>query len=31
VFFDGGPDAPEEKLLEIAPGYAVFEITTRQK
>jgi len=32
VFFDGvGPDAPEEKLLEIAPGYPVFEITTRPK
>jgi len=30
VFFDGvGPDAPEEKLLEIAPGYPVFRITTR--
>jgi deazaflavin-dependent oxidoreductase (nitroreductase family) len=32
VFFDGvGPDAPEEKLLEIAPGYPVFRITTRPK
>jgi len=32
MFFDGvGPDAPEEKLLEIAPGYPVFEITTRPK
>jgi len=28
VFFEGvGPDAPDEKLLEIAPGYPVFEIT----
>jgi deazaflavin-dependent oxidoreductase (nitroreductase family) len=28
VFFQGvGPDAPEEKLLEIAPGYPVFRIT----
>ncbi len=27
VFFEGvGPDAPEEKLLEIAPGYPVFQI-----
>ncbi len=27
VFFDGvGPDAPEEKLLEIAPGYPVFQV-----
>jgi deazaflavin-dependent oxidoreductase (nitroreductase family) len=27
VFFDGvGPDAPAEKLLEIAPGYPVFQI-----
>jgi deazaflavin-dependent oxidoreductase (nitroreductase family) len=27
VFFDGvGPDAPDAKLLEIAPGYPVFEI-----
>lgn len=32
MFFDGvGPDAPEEKMLEIAPGYPVFQITTRQK
>jgi len=32
VFFEGvGPDAPEEKLLEIAPGYPVFRITTRPK
>jgi deazaflavin-dependent oxidoreductase (nitroreductase family) len=32
MFFDGvGPDAPEEKLLEIAPGYPVFQITTRPK
>src|SRR5580658_3943598 len=30
VFFDGvGPDASREKLLEIAPGYPVFQITTR--
>jgi deazaflavin-dependent oxidoreductase (nitroreductase family) len=30
VFFEGiGPDAPREKLLEIAPGYPVFAITTR--
>ncbi len=28
MFFEGvGPDAPEEKLLEIAPGYPVFQIT----
>jgi deazaflavin-dependent oxidoreductase (nitroreductase family) len=28
VFFGGvGPDAPDEKLLEIAPGYPVFLIT----
>lgn len=27
VFFQGvGPDAPQEKLLEIAPGYPVFRI-----
>jgi len=32
MFFEGvGPDAPEEKLLEIAPGYPVFRITTRPK
>jgi deazaflavin-dependent oxidoreductase (nitroreductase family) len=30
MFFDGvGPDAPDSKLLEIAPGYPVFEITAR--
>jgi deazaflavin-dependent oxidoreductase (nitroreductase family) len=30
MFFDGvGPDAPAEKLRQIAPGYPVFEITTR--
>ncbi|MGD0375040.1 MAG: nitroreductase/quinone reductase family protein [Streptosporangiaceae bacterium] len=30
VFFDGvGADAPDEKLLEIAPGYPVFLITSR--
>ncbi len=28
MFFDGiGPDAPDAKLLEIAPGYPVFQIT----
>jgi len=28
VFFDGvGPDAPDAKLLEMAPGYPVFQIT----
>jgi deazaflavin-dependent oxidoreductase (nitroreductase family) len=28
MFFEGvGADAPEEKLLEIAPGYPVFRIT----
>jgi len=32
MFFEGvGPDAPEEKLLEIAPGYPVFRITTRPR
>jgi len=32
MFFEGvGPDAPEEKLLEIAPGYPAFRITTRPK
>jgi deazaflavin-dependent oxidoreductase (nitroreductase family) len=32
MFFDGvGPDAPEERLLEIAPGYPVFQITTRPR
>jgi deazaflavin-dependent oxidoreductase (nitroreductase family) len=31
MFFDGiGPDASDEKLLQIAPGYPVFQITTRQ-
>jgi deazaflavin-dependent oxidoreductase (nitroreductase family) len=30
MFFDGvGPDAPDAKLLEIAPGYPVFEITAQ--
>ena len=30
MFFDGiGPDAPGDRLLAIAPGYPVFEITTR--
>jgi deazaflavin-dependent oxidoreductase (nitroreductase family) len=29
MFFDGvGPDAPDAKLLEIAPGYPVFQIST---
>ncbi|MHB1594256.1 MAG: nitroreductase family deazaflavin-dependent oxidoreductase [Streptosporangiaceae bacterium] len=29
VFFDGvGPDAPDARLAEIAPGYPVFEITS---
>ncbi len=32
TFFDGiGPDASDAKLLEIAPGYPVFQITTRPK
>ena len=32
MFFEGvGPDAPQEKLLEIAPGYPVFRIATRPK
>src|SRR5262249_49852790 len=32
IFFQGvGPDAPEEKLLEIAPGYPVFQITPAGK
>jgi len=32
MFFDGvGPDAPDSKLLEIAPGYPVFEITARAR
>ena len=32
MFFGGvGPDASDEKLLEIAPGYPVFRITTRPK
>jgi deazaflavin-dependent oxidoreductase (nitroreductase family) len=31
VFFEGvGPDAPDEKLLEIAPGYPVFKITEQR-
>jgi deazaflavin-dependent oxidoreductase (nitroreductase family) len=30
VFFDGvGPDAPDQKLREIAPGYPVFRLTAR--
>ncbi|MGE5133896.1 MAG: nitroreductase/quinone reductase family protein [Gemmatimonadota bacterium] len=30
VFFQGvGPDAPEARLAEIAPGYPVFRITSR--
>jgi deazaflavin-dependent oxidoreductase (nitroreductase family) len=32
MFFDGvGPDAPDAKLLEIAPGYPVFQITIQDK
>ena len=32
MFFDGvGPDASDAKLLEIAPGYPVFQITIRDK
>jgi deazaflavin-dependent oxidoreductase (nitroreductase family) len=32
MFFDGvGPDASDAKLLEIAPGYPVFQITMRDK
>lgn len=32
MFFEGvGPDAPQERLAEIAPGYPVFRITTRDK
>jgi len=30
VFFDGvGPDASDEELLRIAPGYPVFRITVQ--
>lgn len=30
VFFEGvGPDAPEEELRRIAPGYPVFRVATR--
>src|ERR1700733_3811464 len=30
MFFEGvGPDAPTSQLLEIAPGYPVFQITTQ--
>jgi deazaflavin-dependent oxidoreductase (nitroreductase family) len=30
MFFEGvTPDTPDEKLLEIAPGFPVFQITTR--
>lgn len=30
MFFEGvGPDAPDEKLREIAPGYPVFRITVK--
>jgi hypothetical protein len=30
MFFQGvGPDAPDARLLEIAPGYPVFRITGR--
>jgi deazaflavin-dependent oxidoreductase (nitroreductase family) len=32
MFFEGvSPDSPTEKLLEIAPGFPVFRITSRQK
>jgi deazaflavin-dependent oxidoreductase (nitroreductase family) len=32
MFFEGvGPDAPDAKLLEIAPGYPVFQITAQPK
>jgi len=32
MFFEGvGPDAPDAKLLEIAPGYPVFQITIQDK
>ena len=32
MFFDGvGPDAPDTTLLEIAPGYPVFQISARPK
>jgi deazaflavin-dependent oxidoreductase (nitroreductase family) len=32
MFFEGvSADSPTEKLLEIAPGFPVFRITTRQK
>ena len=32
MFFEGvGPDAPDSRLLEIAPGYPVFEIAARPK
>jgi deazaflavin-dependent oxidoreductase (nitroreductase family) len=32
MFFDGvGADAPDAKLLEIAPGYPVFQITIQDK
>jgi deazaflavin-dependent oxidoreductase (nitroreductase family) len=32
MFFDGvGPDAPDAKLLEIAPGYPVFQIAMQDK
>ncbi len=32
TFFDGvGPDATDEKLREIAPGYPVFQITARPR
>jgi deazaflavin-dependent oxidoreductase (nitroreductase family) len=32
MFFEGvGPDAPDAKLLEIAPGYPVFQITPQSK
>ncbi|MGH3300807.1 MAG: nitroreductase/quinone reductase family protein [Streptosporangiaceae bacterium] len=32
MFFEGvGPDAPDSKLLEVAPGYPVFQITPAEK
>ena len=31
MFFDGvGPDAPDDKLREIAPGYPIFRIATKR-
>jgi deazaflavin-dependent oxidoreductase (nitroreductase family) len=32
MFFEGvGPDAPDARLLEIAPGYPVFQISARPR